>query len=118
MQNFVRFLKEVRQYWRLIALIGFLTLCTASLEPWPPLFIKYLTDTLSEQALRQHIAVNLAFVFFGGVSLAVGGAIFGFLLTYCVTLLSQRFKLDMRRKLYSHMQSLSLGFFEKARSAS
>ena len=114
MQNFVRFLKEIRQYWRLLFLIAFLTLCTAALSPWPPIIIKYLTDTLSDAGLRQHLPVNLAMVFFAGVGLATASAIFGFCLQYSITLLSQKFKLDMRRNLYAHMQSLSLGFFEKA----
>ncbi len=114
MQNFVRFLKEIRQYWRLICLIVFLTLCTAALSPWPPIIIKYMVDTLSDAGLRKHLPVNLAMVFFAGVGLASASAIFGFCLQYSITLLSQKFKLDMRRKLYAHMQSLSLGFFEKA----
>ena len=114
MQNFVRFLKEIRHYWRLIVLIGFLTLCTAALSPWPPIIIKYMTDTLSDEGLRKHLAVNLPLVFFAGVGLATASAFFGFCLQYTITLLSQNFKLDMRRKLYAHMQSLSLGFFEKA----
>ena len=114
MQNFVRFLKEIRQYWRMLLLIAFLTLCTAALSPWPPIIIKYLTDTLSDAGMRKHLPVNLAMVFFAGVGLATASAIVGFGLQYTITLLSQKFKLDMRRKLYAHMQSLSLGFFEKA----
>lgn len=114
MQNFVRFIKEIRQYWRLMLLIALLTLCTAALSPWPPIIIKYLTDTLSDAALKRHAPVNLPLVFFGGVGLATASAVFGFGLQYSITLLSQKFKYDMRRKLYSHIQSLSLGFFEKA----
>jgi subfamily B ATP-binding cassette protein MsbA len=114
MRNFVRFLKEIRQYWRLLILIVALTLCTAALSPWPPIIIKYLTDHLSDGALQKHLAVNLAMVFVAGVSLATASAFFGFCLQYSITLLSQKFKSDMRRNLYAHMQSLSLGFFEKA----
>src|SRR4051794_19308405 len=94
MQNFVRFLREIRQYWRLIILIVFLTLCTAALSPWPPIIIKYLTDNLSEGALQKHLAVNLAGVFAVGVGLATASAFVGFCLQYTITLLSQNFKSD------------------------
>jgi ATP-binding cassette subfamily B protein len=138
MQNFVRFLKEIRQYWRLMVLILFLTLCNAALSPWPPIFIKYMTDGFTDAAVRSHLPVMLArpvwdfhsfprfvdcpvsartyllIVFFGGVGLAAASAIIGFCLQYAITYLSQQFKYHMRHKLYSHMQSLSLGFFEKA----
>ncbi|HLJ56473.1 MAG TPA: ABC transporter ATP-binding protein [Chthonomonadaceae bacterium] len=114
MQNFVRFIREIRQYWRLLALIVVLTLCTAALSPWPVILIKNLTDALSDAGIRAHLRANLPFVFAAYVACATGSAVFGFALQYTITLLSQNFKLDMRRKLYAHMQSLSLGFFEKA----
>ena len=114
MQNFLRFLKEIRSYWRLMTLIVFLTLCTAALSPWPPQIIRYLTDTLSDEGRRQNLPVNLFWVFVATVGLATASSIFGFALQYSITWLSQRFKYDMRRKLYAHMQSLSLGFFEKS----
>ena len=114
MQNFLRFLKEIRSYWRLMTLIVFFTLCTAALSPWPPQIIRYLTDTLSDEGRRQNLPVNLFWVFVATVGLAAASSIFGFALQYSITWLSQRFKYDMRRKLYAHMQSLSLGFFEKS----
>ena len=97
-----------------MTLIVFLTLCTAALSPWPPQIIRYLTDTLSDEGRRQNLPVNLFWVFVATVGLAAASSIFGFALQYSITWLSQRFKYDMRRKLYAHMQSLSLGFFEKS----
>ena len=48
------------------------------------------------------------------VTIATASSFVGYWLTYTITYLGQRFKYDMRRKLYAHIQSLSLGFFEKA----
>jgi ABC-type multidrug transport system fused ATPase/permease subunit len=109
MQNFVRFLHEIRGYWRLLLIIALLTLVNSALSLPPPQILRYLTDNL-----QQHRHVNLPGVFGVVVGLAVGGAFFGYWLTYSITLLGQQFKFEMRRKLYAHMQTLSLGFFEKS----
>ena len=97
-----------------MALIVVLTLFTAALSPWPPIIIARLTDSLSAEGIRQNPHPNLLWIFYATVGLAIGSSIFGFALQYSITWLSQKFKFDMRRKLYAHMQSLSLGFFEKA----
>ncbi|MCW3051336.1 MAG: ABC-type multidrug transport system, ATPase and permease component [Chthonomonadales bacterium] len=109
MQNFVRFLHEIRGYWRLLLIIGLLTLVNSALSLPPPKILQYLTDNL-----QQHHPVNLPGVFCVVVGLALGSAFFGYWLTYSITLLGQRFKYAMRHKLYAHMQTLSLGFFEKS----
>lgn len=116
MQNLVRFIKELRPYWRVMALVVLLTLITAALSLPMPLVIRYLTDHLSEKAFQKHLSVNLMGAFLVIVGVACASAFFGYWLSYCITYLGQRFKLDMRRKLYSHMQTLSLGFFEKSQT--
>lgn len=116
MQNFVRFVGEVRRYWRLLLLIICLTLITSALSLPMPFVIQYLTDHLSEKAFQKHLGVNLLNVFLTVVCVAIASAFFGFCLTYSITLLGQRFKYDMRKKLYMHIQTLSLGFFEKTQT--
>ena len=114
MQNFARFMKELRPYWRVLAIVVVLTLLTASLSFPPPLILGYLIDSLSDKAVRAHLQVPLLNVFVLYVALATAGSFIGYWLTYAVTYLGQRFKYDMRRKLYAHIQTLSLGYFEKA----
>jgi ATP-binding cassette subfamily B protein len=109
MQNLVRFVHEIRGYWRLLLIIALLTLVNSALSLPPPLILRYLTDNF-----QQHRYVNLPGVFGVVVGLALGSAFFGYWLTYSITLLGQKFKFEMRRKLYAHMQTLSLGFFEKS----
>jgi subfamily B ATP-binding cassette protein MsbA len=108
MRNLVRLFHEVKRYWRVLTLIVFLTACTAGLGLPGPLIVRYLVDNL---VARKPFPIHLFFFAYVGVSLA--SSIVGAGLSLTVTYLGQRFKYDMRRKLYAHMQTLSLGFFEK-----
>ena len=114
MQNFVRFLKELRPYWRVMIIVVTLALITSALSIPQPLILGYLTDHLSDKSVAANRPVFLGRIFLLFVSLATASAFVSYWLAYTVTYLGQRFKLDMRRKLYAHIQSLSLGFFEKA----
>ena len=116
MQNLVRFLKELRAYWRVMFLIVLITLGLSTLSVQPTLLLASLADHLSDKALARRDPVNLPHFFFLMIGIAIGSAILNFCLGYCVNYLGQQFKLGMRRKLYSHMQSLSLGFFEKSQT--
>jgi ATP-binding cassette, subfamily B, bacterial len=113
MQNFVRLLRELRSYWRVQILIVLLTLITAALGMVMPQVIRYLTDHLIEGGMQN---VNLLGVFGVVVGTATLSAFFGYWLSVCLTYLGQSFKAQMRRKLYAHMQTLSLGFFEKSQT--
>lgn len=116
MQNLRRFVKELRAYWRIMVLVAFLTLVNAALSLPFPKVVQYLTDRLSDRALAAREPINLLGVFGVVVGVALASAIVGYYLSLCLTFLGQRFKLDMRRKLYAHMQTLSLGFFEKSQT--
>lgn len=111
MRNIRRLLRELRPYWKIQLVIALLTLATAGLGLPGPLIIARLIDHL-----YHHQQVNLPFYCGGLIAIALGSGLVGFCLTISVTYLGQRFKLDMRRKLYAHMQTLSLGFFEKAQT--
>jgi ABC-type multidrug transport system fused ATPase/permease subunit len=111
MRNMVRLLRELRVYWKVMVVIAILTLVTAGLGLITPLLIANLIDHLYK---RQYVNLPVFFSLYVGVAIISG--IVGYALTTAVTYLGQRFKLDMRRKLYSHMQTLSLGFFEKSQT--
>lgn len=108
MRNLRRLFHEVKRYWHVLLLIFVLTACTAALGLPGPLIIRYLVDHL---VAREPFPIPLFFAAYVGVSVA--SSLVGAALSLTVTYLGQRFKYDMRRKLYSHMQTLSLGFFEK-----
>jgi len=116
MQNFVRFIKELHGYGRVMALVAVLTILTSALSLPPPMVLRYLIDHLSDTPFAHTHRVNLFGVFMVTVGIACGSSLVGYWLTYTITYLGQRFKYDMRRKLYVHIQSLSLGFFEKSQT--
>src|SRR5690349_19689061 len=111
MRNFRRLVREMRSYWKVMVVTGVLTLMTAALGIPTPLVVAYLIDHLYKR-----LPLSLPLVFLAFVGIAAGSGIVGYALTTAVTYLGQRFKYDMRRKLYAHMQTLSLGFFEKAQT--
>ena len=111
MHNLIRFLGELKAYARIMGIIALLTVLNSALALPPPMIVKYLIDHLMQRG-----PVNLPGVFLVVVGIAIGSAFIGYWLTYAITYLGQRFKYDMRRKLYAHIQTLSLGFFEKSQT--
>jgi ABC-type multidrug transport system fused ATPase/permease subunit len=111
MRNVRRLLRELRPYWKIQLVIALLTIATAALGLPGPLIIARLIDHLYE-----HQPVNLPLYCGALIAVALLSGLVGFCLTISVTYLGQRFKFDMRRRLYAHMQTLSLGFFEKAQT--
>ena len=111
MQLLGRFLRELRPYVKTMVLVGILTVGNALLSLQIPAIIG---DLFNKLTARQD--PNLAYVFalVLGVSALSGGL--GYVMSVTVTYLGQRFMLDMRRKLYGHLQSLSQGYFEKAQT--
>jgi subfamily B ATP-binding cassette protein MsbA len=111
MQVLVRFFRELRPYVKTMALVAVLTIFNAVLSLQIPAIIGNLFNRLTAGQ-----AVNLGGVFGAlvGIAAVLGAA--GFVVTVLVTFLGQRFMLDMRRKLYAHLQTLSQGYFEKAQT--
>ncbi len=108
MRYFPRLVRELRAYHRTLVVVGVLTLLTAAIGLQQPQIVEYLINHLYH---RQ--PVNLPLVFLAFVGVATAGGVVGYALTAAVTFLGQRFKYDMRRKLYGHLQILPLGYFEK-----
>jgi ATP-binding cassette, subfamily B, bacterial len=111
MRNFPRLLRELRAYHKTMVVVGILTLLTAIIGLQQPRIVEYIINNLYH---RQRINLPLMFLAFVGVASA--GGFVGYALTASVTYLGQRFKYDMRRQLYSHLQTLPLGYFEKAQT--
>jgi ATP-binding cassette subfamily B protein len=111
MRNFMRLVRELRAYRKTMVVVGILTLLTAIIGLQQPRIVEHLVNHLYH---RQHL--NLLLVFLAFVGVATAGGIVGYALTAAVTFLGQRFKYDMRRRLYGHLQTLPLGYFEKAQT--
>ncbi len=111
MNILVRFLRELRPYVKTMLLAAALTVFNAVISLQVPAIIGNLFNHLTAGR-----PMNLAAVFASLVAIAVVLGAAGYAVTVLVTFLGQRFMLDMRRKLYAHLQSLSQGFFEKAQT--
>jgi len=109
----LRFFGELRPYIRTMIWVGILTVANALLSLQIPRIIGGLFNQLEPEVAKIN-PPNLPLVFglILGVSLVSG--IVGYFLSVTVTALGQLFMLNTRRKLFSHLQSLSQGFFEKA----
>lgn len=111
MNILVRFLRELRPYLKTILLVAVLTVFNAIVSLQVPAIIGNLFNHLTA---RQPTSLPVVFISLVGIAIVLGAA--GYAVTVLVTYLGQRFMLDMRRKLYAHLQSLFQGFFEKAQT--
>ena len=94
-----------------MALVGVLAVVNAVLALQIPAIIGGLFNRLTEEQ-----PANLPGVFAGVLGVAAALGALGYAITVLVTYLGQSFMLDMRRKLYAHLQGLSQGYFEKAQT--
>ena len=102
-------------YWTTVLAIGLLIVVTAGLGVVNPVLIQVMFDS----ALFAPDGPNLDLVWtlaaiMGGVVVVTGSL--GILQTWLTQQVGQRVMRDLRDRLYSHLQSLSLGFFTSTRT--
>ena len=95
-------------------LVGCFTVANAILALQIPRIIRKIFDLLKPGATLPAAHIGRYFFAILGVSIAAG--IVGYFQSVWITQLGQLFMLNMRRKLYAHLQSLSQGYFEKAQT--
>jgi ATP-binding cassette, subfamily B, bacterial len=95
--------------------VGLLTIANAVLALQIPRIVRDLFNHLDPKNVSPE-PVNLPLVFGMIVGISLLSGIVGYILTVTVTGLGQLFMYNTRRKLFSHLQSLSQGFFEKAQT--
>jgi len=108
MATFYRLIRELKPYRKPLALAIGLTFAIAAIELLPPLFQRWIIDEAIAQ-LNVPRVIGLAAGLLGIhllSSLIRGGDL------YVRHALGQRFIYDLRLRLYSHLQRLSLAFFE------
>ena len=104
-----------RPYWRQVSAIGLLIVVTAGLGVVNPVLIQ----TMFDAGLFPAGGPNLRLVWtlagiMAGVVVVTGSL--GVLQTWLTQQVGQRVMRDLRDRLYSHLQSLSLGFFTATRT--
>jgi len=96
-----------------MALVGVLTLANAVLALLIPKIIGRLFNLVQP---GQPLTTPLYLSFFQILGISVVSGTVGYFQSVWITQLGQLFMLNMRRKLYGHLQSLSQGYFEKAQT--
>ncbi len=110
-----RIVEAFRPYWPRVLAIGLLILVTAGLGVVNPVLIRTVFDSalFVEGGPNLPLLWTLAAVM-AAVVVITGG--FGVLQTWLTQQVGQRVMRDLRDRLYSHLQTLSLGFFTSQRT--
>lgn len=104
-----RLLKLIKPYWWILLLavvaIGFVS--------WIDAYFKILDQRIIDEGILTKDPSQLINLFknYAIVSLAQMGALF--VMIYSVGLLGERLRYDLRKKLFNHLQQLSLSYFSK-----
>jgi subfamily B ATP-binding cassette protein MsbA len=107
-RSLLRLVPALRPYTRTIALGTFFMIGVAGTGLVPPLLIKRtIDDVLLARRPALILPMLAAFVVLFGVH-----AVFVSRRTYVMHVLGQRFVLDIRRRLYAHLQRLSLTYYD------
>ena len=109
-----RLLKYIRPYWFvfLVSLVVIMLLSIAELAG-PRLIGLGIDEVDAEKvlsALRSHILLTLAAIYLG---IEILKSIFTYITEYILAYLAQKIMFDLRMKVFSHLQNMSLSFFDK-----
>ncbi len=99
----------VAPYWRLVGIASALMLVGAAIELIPPYLVRTAID--GPIAARDFSGILPIFGAYMLVLLAAFGLRYG--QTFIMQSVGQRVMVDMRLKIFSHIQTMSLGFFDK-----
>ncbi|MBD3182263.1 ATP-binding cassette domain-containing protein [Candidatus Poribacteria bacterium] len=111
-QNFIRALKYLRPYWHIEILALICAIITSFLGLVRPWVNKLMVDDviIDKNARMLAVACGIA------VSASVLNAIFSTLRGYLFTYIGEKAIIDMRDNLFSHLQTLSMSFFNKEKT--
>ena len=104
-----RLLGYVRPYWKTLILTGVLLLLVTGLSLIPPLFQRSIVD----EVIGQRDLSKLGVLLIGLVATQAALQLLSFGEQYVRHKLGARFIFDLRLRLYTHLQRLSMSFFEK-----
>jgi len=106
-----RLLNFARPYWWQLAGLTLLTFVTSTLSLVYPAFTGKIVDSViqkNQDALRS--------IIFSLLALALVQGIVGFIKSFWTTYVGERVLVDLRTKVYAHLQQLPLSFFQNNRT--
>jgi subfamily B ATP-binding cassette protein MsbA len=107
LESYRRMLAYVRPYWLRLVLAAISLVIISLLSLAMPWAVQQMVDLVAagqDFSRLNHIALILAAIF-------VLRAAFGFVQTYLISWVGERVVANLRRQIYEHLLSLSLGFF-------
>jgi subfamily B ATP-binding cassette protein MsbA len=111
MQSYGRILAYVRPYWRQLALAAISLVIISLLSLAMPWAVQKMVDmVVVSQNFSQLNRIALILAAILGLR-----SVFGFVQTYLVSWVGERVVANLRREIYEHVLSLSLGFFSGQR---
>ena len=102
----------LRQHSRQLLLLGLVLLVETVINFCFPLATQYLVD---EGLIQHNIEVLTGILIFLGVAATIA-ALLGLVLDYVNALIFSQMVLDIRQRLFAHLQSLSMPFFTRTQA--
>jgi len=108
-QTIKRMAEQARPYWKWV--VGFILLI--ALVSFQDSLFTYLSKLIIDEGILAEDSERLIelITIYAGLALVQAAAIFGFI--YLAGILGERLRYDLRRKLFNHLQNLSLTYFGK-----
>ena len=108
-QTLLRILVQIRPYW--MQLLGFVLL--VSLVSGLDSYFTYLSKRIIDEGIlaQDRAALTRIVTLYGSLILVQAVAVFGFI--YLTGILGERVRYDLRRKMFNHLQDLSLSYFNR-----
>ena len=108
-RTLLRILEQVKPYWP--KLLGFVLL--VSLVSFLDSYFTFLSKRIIDEGIlgRDREALRSIVTLYGSLILVQAVGVFGFI--YLTGILGERVRYDLRRKLFNHLQDLSLSYFNR-----
>ncbi|MFW6070572.1 MAG: ABC transporter ATP-binding protein [bacterium] len=108
-RTFVRILAQIKPYWPRV--VGFLVL--VSLVSWLDSYFTFLSKRIIDEGIvaQDREALFSIVTIYGSLIVVQALGVFGFI--YLTALLGEQVRYDLRRKLFGHLQELSLSYFNR-----
>lgn len=106
---FFRIVELVKPHWK--AVLGFV-LTIAVVSALDSLFTYINKDMIDEGMMKKDVAILYRFAaYYGGLLIIQSGLVFAFI--YLAGILGENLQYDLRKKMFSHLQNLSLAFYSQ-----
>ncbi|HSM55072.1 MAG TPA: ABC transporter ATP-binding protein [Candidatus Sulfomarinibacteraceae bacterium] len=108
-RTFMRILAQLKPYWARV--FGFLLL--VSLVSWLDSYFTFLSKRIIDEGIvaQDREALFHIVTIYGSLIVVQALGVFGFI--YLTALLGEQVRYDLRRKLFGHLQELSLSYFNR-----